>query len=499
LVVLFLTVFVSCDTELESESGGGGVTITYSGGPGTGGTPPSVSFGTGQTMTIAGNPFFKTGYRFVGWESDGQIYQPGAQFVVPGSVTFTAQWREVEKSYDFIEEHASEFKSYQAGGLGIQIITEGSGPNIRTVLRQNPSLYDIVCFLSDPVPWSSPVDFSEYLTKGGYVHISVYVNSASYFQNLNMLEFGSGSTIDVDEFEFEWVSHLRTGWNDLTFPLADAKESGNADWSSITLTRLVSTLSSPNGLNDFRITDWYIGKDVWNHKFVYAAGDGAAGEVPPVQNVDPDENATLAGNPFFKKGYRFTGWNDGATTYDAYETITAGSGETTFTAQWEAVTEPMDLIEGRTFTKYQPTDITSDSEGSGENTRTILKTSGYSSDIWAFVWNSPPVSEPALDFSEYAAGGGKFHITIYITTPQYLTEGQLEFTTSTGYDTDEYYFLLNSSVLKKGWNDLVIPMSEFKIHGSPDWETINIMRFYSETEHGQSFGNIWITDCYLFK
>lgn len=61
------------------------------------GTPPSLP------DSLAGNLLFlpgsgtleRTGYQFIGWESGGRIYQPGASFTMPASaVTFTAVWAE---------------------------------------------------------------------------------------------------------------------------------------------------------------------------------------------------------------------------------------------------------------------------------------------------------------------------------------------------------------------------------------------------------------------
>ena len=73
-------------------------TIAYSGNGSTGGSTASTVItdtNNGSTnVTLAANGFSKTGYTFVGWLVNGNVYQPGQTVPVGanGTVTATAQW-----------------------------------------------------------------------------------------------------------------------------------------------------------------------------------------------------------------------------------------------------------------------------------------------------------------------------------------------------------------------------------------------------------------------
>lgn len=68
----------------------------------------------------------------------------------------------------------------------------------------------------------------------------------------------------------------------------------------------------------------------------FVGGEGASGTAPAAQSKQEGEKITLPENTFAKEEHTFTGWSDGATTYQAGSEYTVGSKDVTFTAQWTA-------------------------------------------------------------------------------------------------------------------------------------------------------------------
>lgn len=74
---------------------GGPITVTYVGGEGATGTPPTqAAMFAGQTFPAAANPFVKSDNHFTGWlSSAGGTHAAGATVTVPATaLTLTAQW-----------------------------------------------------------------------------------------------------------------------------------------------------------------------------------------------------------------------------------------------------------------------------------------------------------------------------------------------------------------------------------------------------------------------
>jgi hypothetical protein len=57
--------------------------------------------------------------------------------------------------------------------------------------------------------------------------------------------------------------------------------------------------------------------------------------------------------------------------------------------------------------------------------------------------------------------------------------GQIEITSSGGFDVDEYSWNMNSLYLKDGWNYMVLNLASANKNGSPDLSAINFFRLYS--------------------
>ena len=67
----------------------------------------------------------------------------------------------------------------------------------------------------------------------------------------------------------------------------------------------------------------------------FKGGTGATGTAPSKITGLKGDKITLPKNTFTKKGYEFTGWNDGSKTYKAGASYTISSKNVTFTAKWK--------------------------------------------------------------------------------------------------------------------------------------------------------------------
>lgn len=77
------------------------------------------------------------------------------------------------------------------------------------------------------------------------------------------------------------------------------------------------------------------GPDTTDYTVTYVGGEGATGEAPAAETHKAGENFKLKANPFTKKGFAFTKWNDGTNNYSAGATYKMPAKNVVFTAQWE--------------------------------------------------------------------------------------------------------------------------------------------------------------------
>ena len=71
-------------------------TITYNANGGSVGAPVTISYMSGDTITLADYKGQKSGYTFGGWSDGTTTRQAGSQYYVQSSVTMTAVWVENE-------------------------------------------------------------------------------------------------------------------------------------------------------------------------------------------------------------------------------------------------------------------------------------------------------------------------------------------------------------------------------------------------------------------
>jgi hypothetical protein len=74
---------------------------------------------------------------------------------------------------------------------------------------------------------------------------------------------------------------------------------------------------------------------------------------------------------------------------------------------------------------------------------------------------------------------GALRMWLYVSdTTKLVREGQIEITSSGGYDRDEYAWNLLDMKLDNGWNDLTLPFSQASKSGKPDLRNIRYFRIY---------------------
>lgn len=83
-----------------------------------------------------------------------------------------------------------------------------------------------------------------------------------------------------------------------------------------------------------------------------------------------------------------------------------------------------------------------------------------------------------FDLSDYDKG--TLHLSVYVSNPTVIKEGQIELSSSGTCDKDEFNFgeFGKNIILNKGWNNLSFSMKSAKKIGNPDLSSINYMRIY---------------------
>ena len=85
-----------------------------------------------------------------------------------------------------------------------------------------------------------------------------------------------------------------------------------------------------------------------------------------------------------------------------------------------------------------------------------------------------------VNISAYKKGG--VHISLYVNKTKYLNDSvNLELSSSGTCNKNEYQWVISTSELKDGWNDLYLTFESAKKTGKPDLEEINYFRMFTVT------------------
>lgn len=307
-------------------------TVTFTGGSGATGTPPTISpKKAGESFVMPVNTFTRTGYTFVAWQYNNQIYDEYQTFTMPAhNVTFTVKWKGGRVNYTV--------KHFQ------QNVT-GDG----YTLKETETLQGNVGELTQAVP-KNYTGFRNVLFTQATIASSGTVVNINYDRVLYFVTFNSQGGTDVPT---QSVRYQATA----TVPTEPIKP----------------TLIFNGWYKDQACAEpFYFDTPITGNVTLYAAyttpytatfvgGDGATGNAPlSLINLKSGQRIRLPENTFTKTDYVFVGWNDGieAGVYRAHETYTMPAANVTFTAQWTQQIRP-DPIATHTVTYTKGgTDVT---------------------------------------------------------------------------------------------------------------------------------------------
>ncbi len=255
------------------------------------------------------------------------------------------------------------------------------------------------------------------------VHISIYINDVTKLEDAIWLEFTSG--VIYDEDEISWLippSKFKNGWNEFYLSIDGAYITGNPDLETLFYYRMFSV-----GLQ-------YGTTIIYDN--IYASDTEGVIYQPEarIQRVEPDEYEETAST----EGKMLMSCN----TVNIFETLSFV----------EVTTEKGEFVEGTGAYKLN---------GGVESPRAYGQ----------FV-------EPA-DISAYKEG--YLHLSVYVNDIGLLTDRlNFELSSAGTYDTDEKQWLIELSMLKSGWNELWLPMSDTSDIGNIDLSKINYFRLFTE-------------------
>ena len=75
-----------------------------------------------------------TNHEFLGWEYDGQLYQPGDEFEVTEDVTFISKWREIVPVYNYTLTFDTN------GGTAVDKITDVEGTVVDLIIKSSDTV-----------------------------------------------------------------------------------------------------------------------------------------------------------------------------------------------------------------------------------------------------------------------------------------------------------------------------------------------------------------------
>lgn len=283
-------------------------TITFTGGSGATGTPPTIPpKKAGESFVLPVNTFTKTGYTFVAWQYENQIYDEYQSFTMPAhNVTFTAKWLGGIASYT-----VNHYQQNVTGDGYTLKDTETLQGNIGELTRAVPKNY---------------TGFRSLSFLQATIESSETVVNINYDRKIYLVKFDSqgGTAIPAQLVRYE----------------ANATEPPEP--------------TKPNFLFDGWYKDqsctnpFYFRTPITGDITLYAAyvipysasftgGEGASGTPPPSMiNLKAGQVIILPANTFTKSLFVFTGWNDGISrvVYPPLSSYKMPDCSITFTAQW---------------------------------------------------------------------------------------------------------------------------------------------------------------------
>ena len=304
-------------------------TVTFFGNGADAGATPSQTAGSSQALTL--NGFTRTGYSFLGWDtnyaSGSASYLDGQAYAFTGDLSLYAIWvTQASRTITFDPNLGS-------GTMASQAATSNTVLNANTFTRSGYTFRN----------WNTQADGlgASYLNNYTYSFAASKTLYAIWSQNytisydsntanagsvpISQGYYASGPTVTIqsNSGSLSKVGNILTGWNSVA----------NGTGTSYALGQVNSTFST----NTTLFAQW----SAATYTILYSGNTNTSGSVPSSQSYIYGGSAlTLSNNPspLAKTNYLFSGWNtapDGSgTTYASGATNTTFTQDTVLFARW---------------------------------------------------------------------------------------------------------------------------------------------------------------------
>lgn len=320
-----------------------GYLLTYDANEGSG--APSASYQPNATITLSSTVPTRTGYRFLGWNTEegggGTRYASGASFSMPAAATtLYAEWQEAATLEWLPNVNTAE------SSIGTNSKTSTNTTRIPTSNMSNIGNYGSLTITSNAkANLTSKIQAPASYDAGKYMYVTFTVPSGYEFVP---------SSVAV---KFQPVDAA----GDVKLELIDASAHSISKTQSSVASGSISTVTMTNGSSvAFKGTvtlkiycygastgTYRLGSpiaitgdinELEGYTVTYADGGATSGSVPVDASSPYAEGAdvTVLGNTgsLAKNGYTFAGWSDGVNTYSAGDVIDDISDDITLTAVW---------------------------------------------------------------------------------------------------------------------------------------------------------------------
>ncbi|MBO5898380.1 MAG: hypothetical protein J6R04_05145 [Clostridia bacterium] len=311
------------------------------------------------------------------------------------------------------------------------------------------------------------LNIKEYMNENGYLHMWVYAEDMGTQTWGGSIELTSSGK--QDEQEIYWVTTsfiTHNGWNELWLPLGDIKGGGGFNAEKVNFLRIQNTNNYFGNQGKFYIDDIY---------FCLAESDKIRQPIdttPITKRTEPRPSSMdLTLKPEEKP--------EGTTTEQERIDI----------ADCDSIVYPSDSVPQSpnfdpTYIKQGAASWRSDAGNRGNGMEIFCLNAGADGLI--------------ADISDYM-GNGYLHFWLYVTDEEIFKEGQMELSSSGTFDKAEINWNPTQfSDLKKGWNEIILPLNKASKNSDFDPKKVNFIRLYIFTADS-TYSTYYIDDIYFAR
>ena len=308
------------------------------------------------------------------------------------------------------------------------------------------------------------VDISEYMNSNGYLHMWIYaedMGTQTWGGNIELTSSGKADEQEIYWIPTSFITH--NGWNEIWLPLGDIKGTGNFNAKKVNFLRVYNTNNYLGNQGEFYVDDIYV---------CLATSDKIRlpVEQTPVTEATIPKPLTQAVVP--------SGPEDGSVELEILPVLDCDS------IIYVSTTVPVQLNYDPNYVKQGSASWKSDA-GSRTNGEEI------------FCINTGLQGNLA-DISSYMKDG-YLHFWLHIDGDYSFKSGQLEITSSATFDKQELNWNpVQFSELKRGWNEIVLPLADANVAEDFDPKKVKFMRLYMMTTD-KDYGIYYVDDLYFFR